>query len=472
VKKINKYKYFSLLLITTLIGSILFLAAPVKSATSSIVLANPKPYQILQRKDNNTADIAVRGTYTGDPGAIQARWRGGEWVVIDNSPHGGHFFGILTNQKAGQGTLEVRFTSNTSVKTEARFIGIGDVYVLAGGSNASGRGLNNQRYVSKNFKAAIFANDYKWKDMKDPIDSCKNQKDMVSCDKNAGGSAWPLLATRLMASHKVPVAFIPVAKGGTIITQWQKDANPNGLYNTMVKRVSVANIGGVKTVILQGANGAAKNISANDFENSTNKFASDVKKDMGANTALAEIGDYSKNWGTGSVNRLRESAQRLWEQNGNVKIGPVLYDVNLRDEKGDGLHYMTNQELTVLANRWWMALLHANSGYQKGRGPVLQQATLGKSKKTIILTFKSKSLPLIPSSNIRGFTARDEAGKINIVSTNVKNKNQVFIELSRKAKKGLVVSYASGRSALGTRALRDSSPRKLPAEVFYNYVVN
>jgi len=116
--------------------------------------------------------------------------------------------------------------------------------------------------------------------------------------------------------------------------------------------------------------------------------------------------------------------------------------------------------------------LHANSGYQKGRGPVLQQATLGKSKKTIILTFKSKSLPLIPSSNIRGFTARDEAGKINIVSTNVKNKNQVFIELSRKAKKGLVVSYASGRSALGTRALRDSSPRKLPAEVFYNYVVN
>ncbi|MEI8009279.1 MAG: hypothetical protein WCI00_08155 [bacterium] len=57
----------------------------------------------------------------------------------------------------------------------------------------------------------MFGNDYTWKVLRDPYDSSVNQVDTVSLDSSANGSFVPLLATKIIASQHIPVAFVPTA---------------------------------------------------------------------------------------------------------------------------------------------------------------------------------------------------------------------------------------------------------------------
>lgn len=63
------------------------------------------------------ASFAVAGTYSGgdSPGAIEASFNGGAWVVIDPAPAGGNYSGTLANQAPGVGALSVRWSSIPAV---------------------------------------------------------------------------------------------------------------------------------------------------------------------------------------------------------------------------------------------------------------------------------------------------------------------------------------------------------------------
>ena len=91
--------------------------------------------------------------------------------------------------------------------------------MIAGQSNASGRSPNLFSYSSPTLRAAMFGNDDRWKDLRDPVDSAKGQVDGVSQDNCAGGSVWPDVATTLFARTGVPVAFVPCARTSTPIAR-------------------------------------------------------------------------------------------------------------------------------------------------------------------------------------------------------------------------------------------------------------
>lgn len=97
--------------------------------------------------------------------------------------------------------------------------------LLAGQSWISGRGTNNQIYTPAGAGAQLYGNDYVLKTLVDPTDDSTGQVDAVSID-TAGGSSWPLVASRLLAANGAkPLIFIPAAKGGTSTAQWQPGAN-------------------------------------------------------------------------------------------------------------------------------------------------------------------------------------------------------------------------------------------------------
>ena len=105
-----------------------------------ITVTSPQSYQILQRNGANVADIVISGTYSGTPTAIEASFRLGAWQTIVATPAGGVYSGTLTAQAVGQGTLTVRFTNDTSQAAQIINLGIGDVFLVAGQSNAAGFG--------------------------------------------------------------------------------------------------------------------------------------------------------------------------------------------------------------------------------------------------------------------------------------------------------------------------------------------
>jgi hypothetical protein len=310
--------------------------------------STPSPFQVIQRNSSGEADIAIAGTYQGTPSAIEARYNGGSWEVIDASPAGGTFSGTLEDQPEGQGLLEFRYSGDISIMGSVANVGIGDVYICAGQSNMSGRGTSNQSYSHATLKACLFGNDYQWKQLVDPYDSASGQIDTVSSD-TATGSFIPLLATLLMDSESVPVAFIPAAKGGTAITAHLPGADHQDrstLYGSMVYRALQA--GGVKAVLWwQGESDVISGVSQATYNGHMDTIANAVDADLGVKLIPAKLQNITQD-----ETAVNAAIGEAWSDNANVLTGPDLFTV-----VNDGLHVISSAALQDAAERWAAILL-------------------------------------------------------------------------------------------------------------------
>jgi hypothetical protein len=313
----------------------------------------PAAYQVIQRT-GTAADIAISGTILAT-GAhdVEARWNGGAWETIDTTATGS-YSGTLSAQAQGQGTLEVRLTDYVDRSRSVANIGVGDVFVIAGQSNASGRGTNSQTYSHATLKAGLFKNAYTWIELADPTDSATGQIDTVSSDTSpaAAGSIWPLLATLHMADQGVPVAFVPTAKGGTSITSWVPGgdhADRATLYGSMKYRASVT---GAKAVLWWlGETDAINAMDQVTFNGHLDTIANAVQTDLGVKLMACKLQNCT---GIADANEaaINAAIAEAWGDNANVLTGPDLSDI----ASDDSYHLMTDAKLLEAATRWWMAM--------------------------------------------------------------------------------------------------------------------
>ncbi|MFQ7233268.1 MAG: sialate O-acetylesterase, partial [Enterococcus hulanensis] len=332
--------------------------APLKKAIS---IDSPSRFQVIQRNtQNNLADIMIKGKYTGTPQAIEASWNGGDYQVIDATFENGEYSGILKQQPCGTGNLNVRFVNDKEVFAEKKEVSVGDIFVVAGQNNASGRGTNNQHYDSNlGIAARLFGNDGLWKDLQDPYDSGENQIDSVSKD-NSSGSFVPLLATKMMKEEKVPVAFIPAAKGGSSIKAWAPSESADTLYGSMRKRIQEAG-GNVRSILwFQGETDLENNMTYSDYKSRLHTIITSICSEFNTSFLVGQIGYESSP--NSSTDQIRQAQRDIVLENNYAFYGPVTYDIDL--SKGDSLHFKTDEALSELANRWWLSL--KQSVYQKG----------------------------------------------------------------------------------------------------------
>jgi hypothetical protein len=188
---------------------------------SGIALASPVSRGVLQRSVANTGTIPISGTCSGSPSEIQARavvMTGGgnsgtstDWQTIATAPSGGAFSGNLGHVPAGGWyQVEVRGVTAGVPGTAAivQRVGVGDVYLTAGQSNSANYGepgVNTDDRVS----AMNFSNGA-WSMAADP---------MPGADGSTG-SVWTRLGTRLTTAEDVPVGFVCVGIGGSMVSQW------------------------------------------------------------------------------------------------------------------------------------------------------------------------------------------------------------------------------------------------------------
>ncbi|MBC7767068.1 hypothetical protein H7Y21_03690 [Arenimonas sp.] len=439
----------------------------------SITINSPRTFQVFQRNENNRADIIISGKYLGSPSEIEASFQGEPYTSIDKSPSGGKFSGILKNQRVGQGILKVRFSDQLSINDEKGNIGIGDIFVIAGQSNASGRGEHNQINTSSNFKASIFGNDDKWKELEDPTDSDIDQVDLVSRD-TAGGSAWPILATYFLNSQKVPVAFVPTAKGATSINQWQKNyvrsAGNINLYSSMKRRIEAVG-GNVKAILfLQGEADASTGMDTVTYRKQMIRFADDVNTDFATPIIAGQIGDMPTT-ATNNVDQVREAQRMVWNQKSNVFAGPTLYDVPISLK--DHVHFVSDSSLQILAERWWAALEAKFYGGSRARGPKIIKLQYNQSESQIVLTFDSNlasnaSQLAFRNLNPSGFTVKENNRNVPIKTVTQIDLNKILIDLNTRTTENITVSLGSGHSGQDVNIFRDTSKFKLPAEFFIN----
>ena len=224
---------------------------------SQITISSPVLRQVFQRDLNNQATVTITGSYSQPVDTIQVRFLNVatgqgtpiDWTVIKSAPLGGLFKGSV-NVKGGWYTMEVRGLLGGKVVGSASTIsrvGVGEVFVIAGQSNAGGsgkRGANETGAVDDRVNCADFINSTEsyWKGFDPTNPSFKIPANtynfsIISFSQLSRNSSigpmglgpyyWGKVGDALVNKLNVPVIFFNVAFGGSSVRVWKESAeNP------------------------------------------------------------------------------------------------------------------------------------------------------------------------------------------------------------------------------------------------------
>jgi hypothetical protein len=310
-------------------------------------LLSPVSYQVAQG-----TTINITGSMKYAASNVEASFNGGAYADIATAARG-VFSGTLSAQTPGQGALTIRAKTGGATASKS-LIGLGDVFVIAGQSNASGRGTNNQAYSHVTLKAGLYGNDYVWHDLTDPTDSVTGQIDTVSSDAIAAGSIWPLVATSYMAARSAPCEFVPCAKGGSSITDWLPGVDHQDrstLYGSMVYRALQT---GCKAILFwQGEQDAFAGMLTATYQGHMATIVTALATDLTGVMFVAAKLHLGNTYSDAAAAQIQTAIGNIWAASyANVISGPDLSD--LRSESGD--HFISDSALAIVAGRWWTTL--------------------------------------------------------------------------------------------------------------------
>jgi hypothetical protein len=432
-------------------------------AAPRVIIRTPRAWQVVQRDTGGRADIVVSGRCIGVGGRVRVSWGGHRTTA--RCDRRGRFTARLEDLAAGQDTLWVRSAQDPGVACSVADVGIGDIYVIAGQSNASGRSPYLFSCSSPVLHAAMFGNDYRWQELRDPVDSPVGQVDGVSRDNRAGGSVWPEVAAALLSQTGAPVAFVPCARTSTPISRWQPDLTADHpgrtLYASMARRVAA--VGGRVRAVLwwQGERDARFLTPAPVYEAALTRLADAVWRDFGARLVVAQIGDYDQRFTEAGVDTVRRAQADAWAHP-HIVQGPVLYDIDLHDE----VHFLTREDVAVAAQRWAASILTGVVRQDAARTPRLLEAV--RDGDSIVLTADSQ---LKADAGLGGFVVRSDGRKLPIMSASADG-DTVRLLLGESAEGPLEVSLGEGRSAAGAVVPTDTSAWHLPMLPFVKHPVS
>jgi hypothetical protein len=184
-------------------------------------LTSPLDYQVFQRQTKSAGQIMVdcvlpgpaRGTPTKfhqlearlmfTPGGARV-W---EPLPFDNRVR--HFRGAITAPAGGWYRLEVRLAGNETnvIEQTVEHVGVGEVFLIAGQSNAANHGEEKQQAQSP--LVVAFGNG-RWQPARDPEPGASGK----------GGSFLPAFGDVMAKRFDVPIGLVPLAVGSTSVREW------------------------------------------------------------------------------------------------------------------------------------------------------------------------------------------------------------------------------------------------------------
>lgn len=223
---------------------ILFYLICSTSLNAQITISSPLSWAVYQRGLDNKATLDISGKYTYPiVTSIQVRLidngtnavvPGFDWTVIQLNPTKGYFQGKLMNAPAGWFRLEVRAVKSGTVlgSQTLQRVGIGDVFMIAGQSNAQGihdwvePDYNGVGWGSADERVVTHDNGMYCRDTPIPFPVFSQILDQTKIG-TAGIAAWLWgnLGQRIVDSTGFPVAFFNSGASGSSSHNWVKSMN-------------------------------------------------------------------------------------------------------------------------------------------------------------------------------------------------------------------------------------------------------
>jgi hypothetical protein len=188
-----------------------------------IGLTSPLDFQVVQRSSRPNGVILVAGSLAAEAGAVEppdileARVTGvsgfgelpGRWQTLLHDSGGTMFRGELRVPAGGWYRLEVRaLRADVQVGLAVvEHVGVGEIFVIAGQSNAANYG--EERQATKSGLVASFDGKV-WQPARDPQPGAGGTK----------GSFLPPFGDEIVGHFHVPVGLVAVGIGSTSVREW------------------------------------------------------------------------------------------------------------------------------------------------------------------------------------------------------------------------------------------------------------
>lgn len=357
-----------------LLLSMLAATAPL-SAPAQISVFYPLENCVFQRDLNNRSNIYISGGFSEFLDAIEVKlipvrsgWgQESDWVNIQSHPRNGYYAGSI-EWTAGWYRLEIRGKAGDTVVGTASVnkVGIGEVFVIAGQSNAQGfpghnaPSANDERVIRANYNGTEGPN----QPFPYPGFSRIQSEDIIS-PRGKSSWFWGKLGDVLTSRLNVPVLFYNVAWEGSAVKAWKESINgtgwsvyvdglpfePNGmpygnLRHTMQEYVAVT---GVRAILwMQGESdndvGTSRSAYYSSLETIINQTRNEFRRNL--SWVVARI-SYTYRAGVGT--QIIAAQNDIINNIPNVFPGPETDNIQI--PRPDGYHLL-NEGFALAADAW------------------------------------------------------------------------------------------------------------------------
>ncbi len=287
-------------------------------------ILDPQGTQIFQRdRAANTGTATVSGTFltnaaAGTVAAVQLSEDGVHWV---NATLSDTAYSTDMNLATGWHTLTVRAldAGGNELYTAEQKVGIGDIYITSGQSNAG----SFSEKITTSTSGNVFALDVttgEWKIAQDPQPNNSGFGTWAN-DSTAKGSVWPTFGDALteMTNGEIPIGLVATAYGGASVSQWDPDT-AGSLYHVLKEAMEA--VGNDFTGILwhQGETDNLNNMSEEEYETHLLSLIDQSREDAG-NDVLWFIAQASL-FTDGTDENITNAQLGVTEERDGVYLGP------------------------------------------------------------------------------------------------------------------------------------------------------
>jgi hypothetical protein len=391
-----------------------------KEAYGQITITSPTSRTVIQRDKNNSATLYIRGTYATPVDRIEIQLRainGGatsNWITIHDNPQGGSYAGQV-DWIGGWYELEVRGWWGDQLVGNSILdrVGIGEVFLIAGQSNAQGyQGYGGPGAGDDRVNCINFYNLDSPAALPKPEFVHLNSDSYISPRGNSAW-AWGRLGDLLASRFGVPILFYNAGWYGSAIKNWQESINgtahsvyngdpfvPSGMPYGNLRLIFQYYLSttGVRAVLWQqGEADNFTNTSATAYKNSLKAVIDQSRNESGKNLSWV-IARTSYDNQRGSRAEIIKAQNDIVSTTANTFYGPETDKIQV--PRLDGAHFQ-NEGLTQLGEGWNAYLnddFFARSEPAKAIAPPLFRLACGANN-TVSISVEGGSFTSIDWSN-------------------------------------------------------------------------
>jgi hypothetical protein len=456
--------------------------------TGAIIESGPSDWQILQQDEQGFARMEVSGRWVGEaPGQVQLRLvrednslpvtPGLNWSNAQTMTDGTWKATLRKIPSGGLYRLETRYNPKSKPEREwsprgdfRHFLGVGDLWVIAGQSNSAGYG-RGPVVDPPTLGVHLFRNSEQWALATHPLNDSTDTRHVVNREgANSGHSPYLHFGRMVQQEMGFPIGLVQTALGGSPLRAWNpSEPGESPLYDNMLHCIGLVG-GSVRGILWYQGESDTGTAESATYEK---RFVQTVQawrealgqRDLAVLTVqlsrVHAIADDAMHRGWSQV---REAQRQVPKKLADVVVVPTL-DLPLTDH----IHISSAGNMTLGERLAWSALGGVYKKEFDHLSPDLQTVRAIDSRKSIELSFSpvtSRMGTINPTA--RSFHVEDDNGPVEITEAVYPGGSTILLRLARTPGGGAVVHGGFG---CDPATLPADMERQMPMLAFYGVPV-